>query len=542
MDFRSYHASRRRFLAGGSAAALLTALGTGPLAHKAAAQARRNALVVGLDISDTITLDLARMAAYSPPFTLKTAYDSLVTMAPADYVTIRPRLATSWEYRPDGRAVRFKLRQGVRFASGNPMTAEDVKFSIERIINVRDQPQQYIGHVSGVDIVDPQTVDVVMSDPSQPLLTILAAPAFSVTDRQLVMANGGTSAANARESDRATQWLNTNSAGSGPYRMTGWERNQQIQLVRNTNYWEGTPAFERIIVRHMSESATQLQALRRGDVDIAFNLIPEQVQTLAGDPNVDVIREASLDYIYLAVSENAQMNPALAKKENRHAIGFAIDYDGIINSLIGGAATRPASFLPVGTNGSTEQTTREIGFKQDLARARQLLQQAGNPDGFAFELAFVNAAIAGVSYQLLAQKLQADLARVGIRANLVPMDPVNQRTQYTQGRLQAVVTFWNPPAVENQLWAEATVNRVARRVSWTVPEDLKQLVVRASAERDTARGATMWRTYQERMVDAAHLFVLIQPVYQIAVRKAVQGVRATAAGWMADLSEARPAG
>src|SRR5262245_37424681 len=196
---------RRGFL--GAGAALMAGAGARP----AFAQARRNVLVMGLDISDSITFDPARAAAYSPPLTLHACYDSLVTINPGDYVTIRPHVASSWEYRADGRAVRFKIRQGLRHASGNPLTAEDVKFSIERIINVRDQPQQYLGHVTGVEVVDRETVDIVMSDPSLPLLTILAAPAFSIADRLLVEQNGGTSAANAREADRATNWLNTNS-------------------------------------------------------------------------------------------------------------------------------------------------------------------------------------------------------------------------------------------------------------------------------------------------------------------------------------------
>ena len=88
------------------------------------------------------------------------------------------------------------------------------------------------------------------------------------------------------------------------------------------------------------------------------------------------------------------------------------------------------SFLPVGVNGSTEALTKEIGFREDLAKSKQLLAQAGMPEGFKFQLSYGNAAIAGVGYQNLAQKLQSDLARVGIRAELTPMDQVNMRTMY----------------------------------------------------------------------------------------------------------------
>lgn len=531
----------RRQVLGGLGAGALGLAGLSTLAGPAAAQGgRRNALLIGLDIGDSITFDPARIAQYSSPMTLKAAYDTLVTMAPGDYITIKPNLATSWEYRADGKAVRFKLKQGLKFASGNPIRAEDVKWSIERVLNLKDQPSQYIAHVEKVDIVSPDTVDVVLKDPTQPILTILAAPSFSVMDAKLAESHGGTAAADAKDADKATTWLNTNSAGSGPYIMQQWERNQQIQLGRNNNYWGAKPGFERVVIRHMSESAAQLLALKRGDIDVAFNLIPEQIDSLKGDPQIDIIRTPSLDFIYMAVSEDTS-NPALAKKQNRQAIGCAMDYDGIINSLIGGSAVRPVSFLPVGTNGSTAETTKQIGFKQDLDRAKKLLAEAGNPDGFSFELTYSNNAIAGVSYQNLAQKVQADLARVGIKANLNPIDQVNLRTLFTQGKTQAVLTFWNPPAVENQLWASATVNRVAKRVHWTVPPEMTKLVDDASAERDLTKAAALWRKYQEGMVDAAHLFVLIQPIFQVAVRKSITGFQPTAAGWMAELGGAKPA-
>jgi peptide/nickel transport system substrate-binding protein len=310
--------------------------------------------------------------------------------------------------------------------------------------------------------------------------------------------------------------------------------------VKNTNYWKGTPGYDRVLIRHMSESAAQLLAIQRGDVDVAFNLIPEQIATLKGDPNIGVMGMTSLDFIYMAVAESPA-NPALQNKLARQAIGYAIDYDGIIRNLIGGNAVRPVSFLPVGVNGSTEALTKEIGFREDLAKSKKLLADAGLPDGFHFQLAYGNAAIAGVSYQTLAQKLQADLARVGIHADLAPMDQVNMRTMYLGGKAEGVLTFWNPPAPENWLWSSATTNRVAGRVHWKVPPEVQKLVADAGAERDLVKAAELYRQYQVAMVDAAHHFVMIQPVYQVAVRKSVTGLQLTAAGWMVELGGAKPA-
>jgi len=500
------------------------------------AQSKKNTLVIGIDISDTITLDPARLAQYTSPMTVAAAYDTLVTMTPGDYINIKPMLATKWGRTPDGKGWRFTLRDGVKFASGAAMTIDDVKWSFDRVINLKDQPQQYIAHVERVDIVDPHTLDIILKAPNEPLLTIIAAPEFVVLERKVVEQHGGTAAADAKDADKATPWLNGNSAGTGPYRIAQWERNAQIQLVRNPHYWQGTPPFERIVIRHMGDSAAQLLALRRGDVDAAFNLIPEQVATLKGDANVRLASLTSLDFVYMALTQEPEFNKALAVKEARQAIGYAIDYDGIKNSLLGGAAVRPAHFLPIGVSGSTEQIAKEIGFREDLKKAKELLAKAGMPDGFEFEIAYGNAAVAGVTYQLLGQKIQADLARVGIKAKLNPMDQVNLRTTYTTGKSQGgVLTFWNPPAVENELWAAAVVERVAKRVHWTPPDDVVKLVHDAASESDPKKQADLWVQWQKRVVDQANHFVLFQPVYQIGVYKSIKKFPLTAAGWQLEM-------
>lgn len=517
-----------------------TALAAG-LPDRVYAQTRRNTLVIGIDISDTVTLDPARQAQYTPPMTLLAAYDMLVTMAPGDYITIRPQLATKWERTPDGKGWRFTLRDGVKFASGNPMTAEDVKWSMDRVLHLGDQTSQYISHVEGTRIVDAKTVDILLKDPTQPLLTIIAAPGFPIYDSKLVMQHGGDASPEAKTKDKATAWLNENSAGAGAYRLTRWERNAQIQFVRNDNYWRGKPPFERVIIRHIGDSAAQLLSIRRGDIDIAFNLIPEQIATIKSDPNIRLEALTSLDFVYMALTQNPEFNKALAVKEARQAIGHAIDYDGIVKNLLGGAAVRCANFLPIGVSGSTEEIARRVGFNQDLDKAKQLLQKAGLADGFEFEIAYGNAAIAGVTYQTLGQKIQADLARVNIRAKLTPMDQVNLRTTYTGNRAQGgVLTFWNPPAVENLLWAAASVERVARRVHWPVPPALDKIVRDAAAEQDPKKQADLWVEYQRQTVDNANYFVLFQPIYQIAVRSNLAKLPLTAAGWQLDMYDVKP--
>jgi peptide/nickel transport system substrate-binding protein len=509
-------------------------------ASRVFAQSRRNTLVIGLDFSDTLTFDPARFATNSAPMVLRASYDTLLTMSPGDYLDLKPVLATKWTRTPDGRGWRFTLRQGVKFASGATMTAEDVKWSLERVLGLKDQPSQYIQVIDRIDVVDSGTIDVVLTKPDEPFLPILAAPEFVVLERKAVEANGGLSGSVAKDGDKATQWLNNNSAGTGAYRLTRWERDAQIQLVANPNSWRGPAPYERVVIRQIGDGAAQLLAVRRGDVDAAFNLLPEQIASVKDTPDVRIESIASLDFVYLGLTQNPDFNKALAIKEVRQAVGHAIDFDGIKNSLLGGAANRPAHFLPVGTRGSTEAIAREIGFREDLAKAKQLLAKAGYANGFEFPLAYGNTSFAGMPYQALAQKVQADLARIGIRATLRPMDPVNFRTMFTAGKAEGgVLGPWIPPAVENSLWASATVERVAKRVHWTPPENIVKLVREASTAQDANKQAQLWVDYQKAMIDQAHLIVLFQPIYRVAVYKTVKAFPLTGAGWTLDLESVR---
>jgi peptide/nickel transport system substrate-binding protein len=518
------------------------ALFTGSLDGPAAfAQSRGSTLVLAIDFADTVTLDPAHESNYVAPLIVAACYEALLTMPPGDYVEVKPSLATAWQRTPDDKGWRFTLRDNVKFPSGNVMTADDAKYSLDRVLYVGDQPSQYLSNVVSFNKVDDKTIDVILKNPAEPILTILVTPSFTIFERKVLEAHGADASPDAKTKDHAIDWLNQNSIGTGPYRLVRWERNSQIQLVANPHYWGGKPPFERVVFRHMPDSAVQMLSLQRGDVDAAFNLIPEQVAILRPSKDVWVDSLESLDFVYLALTSEPAFNKSLALKPARQAIGYSIDYEGIKNSLLAGNAVRPASFLPIGTVGSTEQIAREIGFSQDLDKAKKLLADAGLPNGFEFDLQYGESAITGTSFQVLAQKLQSDLARVGIAARLKPMDMVTFRTQYQTYKATSALTFWNPPSVENELWAAATVERVAKRVHWSPPEDVVKLVHQAAAEQDRQKQIDLWIKYQKIMVDQANLIMLFQPIYQIGVRKTIKAFPLTAAGWQVDMFGVKPA-
>jgi peptide/nickel transport system substrate-binding protein len=144
---------------------------------------------------------------------------------------------------------------------------------------------------------------------------------------------------------------------------------------------------------------------------------------------------------------------------------MAIDYDGIISGLLGGYAVRPASFLAIGMAGSTEELTKKIGYHTDIDKAKSLLAAAGYPDGFSFELSYPTTAFGGIPYDVLAQKIQSDLGKVGIKITLDPMTTTNFTSKFKGGQAVASMWEWVPDIPDPYTWTEPAVNRVAKRVS-----------------------------------------------------------------------------
>jgi peptide/nickel transport system substrate-binding protein len=311
--------------------------------------------------------------------------------------------------------------------------------------------------------------------------------------------------------------------------------------MRNPFFHGGTPPFERVVIRHISDGAAQLLAIRRGDIDLAMNLNSEQIDSLAGSKDVSIEKTNSIDTLLMTLTNSATLNPALAKPEARRAVAAAIDYDGLIKGLVGGFSLRPPAFIPIGAGGVTEATAKAIGYKEDLPKARKLLKDAGLENGFSFDLTYPNTQYFSTSFQLIAQKIQSDLARVNIKVDLKPMDAVNWRTQFNTGKTQAVLAFWTATAPNPYVWASASVQRLAKRVYWEPSAEMNDVVDKAHSEPDTAAAQALYGKYQQILMDQANYVSLLQPIYRVGVNKAVTGVELTANIWKMDMKKIQPA-
>jgi peptide/nickel transport system substrate-binding protein len=496
---------------------VLSVLGVGSLAAQ-----EDQVLIVAGDVQDVITLDPAR-AYESTNLTVHHAtYETLINVPADDLTALEPGLAESWEISEDGLVYTFNLREGVTFSSGNPMTAEDVRFSWMRLKNIKGGPSFYMDAVADVTVVDDLTLQVTLSAPTPAFLSIVTVPAMSVTDSEVVKANGGTDAADADVTDAAQTFLDQNSAGTGPFVLTGWTPNTEVVMVRNDNYWGEPAALAGVTLRQVNDSTTALQQLERGDVDIADNIEKDLADEVLAKSDILTLEQGqSLNLSYLAMSPNETLGGPLADAQVRQAIAYSIDYDGISEGLLLGYTDRPAAMLPIGIQGSDGSGR----YERDLDQARSLLEAAGYGSGLDVTLSMGSGGICGIPAETIGAKLQADLAEAGINATIDIQQSSNFLTAYRAQELPIALGTWTPDYLDATMWSDYFSYPdvgPAFRIMLDVPE-IAELAQQGAAETDPAARAEIYAQYVQAHHDAAVFVPLCQNRFLVAHSNAVQG-------------------
>ena len=237
-------------------------------------------------------------------------YDSLVTFEGEDLRTAKPSLAAEWKISEDGRTYTFKLRPNVKFPSGNPLTSADFKWSFERVKNLKSNPAFYLDPVQEIQTPDPLTLVLKLNAPNPALLAILSSPSLGAIDSKLVAQKGGVSGPEAKSSDKAEGFLNSQSAGTGAFILSSYVPEQEVVLVRNPNHWRAAPAVDRIVIRNITEPATQKLQIQRGDIDIATALGQDQVASLRNMPNVSTRSSLAATTFYVLMNNNPDVGQA----------------------------------------------------------------------------------------------------------------------------------------------------------------------------------------------------------------------------------------
>ena len=480
-----------------------------------------NTLTIDGNIDDLITLDPAVVYEYSGILIARNVYQTLVTFVGADMQTIKPGLADSWDTKDAGDhwELTFKLHPGNKFASGNPITADDVVYSFNRELTIQPPPPPafLFTDVAGLTVdsvkaVDPETVQINLPKTASPgaFLAVLTNNIASVVDTKEVKAHE-------TNGDNGTAWLLDHSAGSGAYVVDHWTKDVEVLLTANPNFNGPKPALTSVLIRHVPESANQLTELQQGDADIALNLTAEQLATLSGDATSVKGQDLRLFYVGM----NATVKP-LDKVEVREALRMAIDYDGIVNNLLSGNAQKVQTIIPSPMFGFNS----DAPFQQDVDGAKALLEKAGVSDVSLEMLVPSGAAPGGVQWSDLAAKLQSDWAQIGVTVNIKQVAQSELLAAYRAQKGQLVMILWGPdfadPDTNVTPFTSFDAHSIAWRNAWNDP-DIGAKAHDAALMTDQTEREAAYKEITEYVLHNGPYAVLYQPAALFGVRNTVQG-------------------
>ena len=316
--------------------------------------------------TDAATLDPQKQGKMPDMNILINMFDTLVTRD-ADN-KLAPALATEWKAVND-TTWEFKLRDGVKFHNGEPFNADVVKFSIERLLNPDTKsPIVELKSVKEVVVVDPLTVRIVTDGPD-PILP-----------NKMVLF-GGVMVPPKYIKEKGDDYFAKNPVGTGPFKFVSWQKDNQVVMEANPDYWKGAPKYKKLIFRTIPNAADMLAALKAGEIDIATSLTADAANQLKGQPNVRVVSAPWIRTFYISI--DALQDGPLAKKEVRQALNYGLDVQTIIDTVLGGYAQRVATLIPK-QNFGYDPSIKPYEYNPE--KAKELLAAAGYPQGFSTKL------------------------------------------------------------------------------------------------------------------------------------------------------------
>jgi len=435
--------------------------------------------------------DPAETVGIVTPFMfLYALHDALVKPMPGN--PLAPCLAESWSVSPDGLTYEFVLRKGVRFHNGDPLTAEDVKFSFERYRGASSGA--FKARVAAVEVVDPQRVRFRLKQPWPDFLTFYGTPATGagwIVPKKYVEKVGD-------------DGFKKVPVGAGPYKFVSFTPGVELVLEANEQYWRKVPSVKRLVFKSVPDESTRLAMLKRGEADIAYSIrgpLAEELQRTAGltlQPNYP----PGTFWLVFPEQWTAPKTSPFADKRVRQAASLAIDRGGVNTAETLGFSKITGSIIP---------QTFEFFWAPpapvfDPAKARRLLTEAGYPNGFdAGDLTPFPP------YFGLAEGLVNYLQAVGIRTRMRSMERAAFLAAWRDKKLKGVIMGLGAPAGNAATRIETYVLKTGIYSSGVVPE-IEDLFVRQSRELDKKKREALLHQIQQIMHDR----VMHVPIYELA--------------------------
>lgn len=506
----------RRFIAAVSLVAV-GAVGLAACGKSSAPQQSSQSKNLVLAYSDGGTTVDPAMASDLTSDTLTLAtYDTLVQFGVkeengkqvADTVNIKAAIAESWKTSDDGLTYTFKIRQA-KFQNGDPVTAEAVKWSYDRLYNVGGSGKNMFQTASlagpdSIKVVDAQTIEFKLKNPNPTFLQVMSLYNWGIINPKV-------------GKEKGDAWLgkNTEGAGSGPFKLTSWNPATEAVLEANKDYWAGAPKVDKIVIKFIKEDSNRMMLLQNGDADLAIELPAKDMAQLKSNDKLVVNSDPSGRILYLSL--NSKVKP-FDNKKVRQAISYAIPYKDLVDKVMYGQAKQAKSpmpsFMPM-YDGSFWK------YDTDLEKAKQLLTEAGYPNGLEFTMLLGS----GFSdWEQDAVLIQDSLAKIGVKMNIQKM-PRSEFLQTIKKRdTQAFISKWtsfvNDPGyhLQNLLYSKGNSNYG----NYNNPEVDKRIEAGAQLL-DPAQRAPLYKDAQQMIVDDAPWVFLYEYNRIVVTSKSLKG-------------------
>jgi peptide/nickel transport system substrate-binding protein len=431
----------------------------------------------------------------------------------AEATQLESRYFESWEAHSDGLTYTIKVREGVTFDDGEPITAETVRFMVERNLNTPGGGAWLLGNIAQVSqppvVIDTYTLELT-TDQFSPLVMQSFYMSSSVAIDPRVVAENATD-----DDPWAIEFLSRNASNaSGPYQLVSRVPDQEVVFEARDDFYLGKPAYDRIVWKVIPSPAERVQLLKAGAIDVAVGLGTEEFVALEGAEGVNVIKASSKNMAYIG------MNNSIAPFDNktvRQAVSYAVDYDDILENVYQGDAGRLWGPLP---NGAAFSLGDQIGYTQDTAMATALLDEAGW-DGQTVTLSIDSAK---AEHQLIAVRVQAALRDVGIDVEIEQLPAAVFAERKVAKELQMFVD-------ESLAWIDDPNYSMSLQLEGGVfgnyadynNERVNEIIVAGWLEPDQEVRRAMFEEAQRLIVDEAPWVFLAQPDFKIAMRDSVEG-------------------
>ncbi|WP_126424957.1 ABC transporter substrate-binding protein [Brevibacillus marinus] len=460
-------------------------------------------LIVGAE-QEPVGFDPHKVPAASSVRIYALVYDSLTKLD--ENLNVVPGLASEWSFSDDGKTITFKLRKGVTFHNGREMTAEDVKYSFERILNpdTGSIAKSYFSSIETIETPDPYTVVFKLKYPDSAFIANSSSAYASIVAKEV--------------GD-----LNKEAVGTGPFMLDTVESGQYVLLKKNPNYFiEGQPGVDAIKFQIMKDEAERLAALRAGRIDIA-QVSADFAKVLKDAPGITVKSYQSMEYSYLGI--NVKQQP-FDDPRVRQAISYAVDRSAIVEVVWKGEASLTGPIAPAQTAWALD-TSRYPSYQTNVEKAKELLKEAGYPNGFETVLETASTYPDMVE---TAQVLQQQLQQIGIKTTINQLEWGNYIERWKSKEMSLLVGR-NTSGIDPDRSMRFFFHTEGSANVWNYSNpQYDQLVQKALEATDPAERKSLYEEAQILLVEDAPNLFLASPKNFYAVSEKVVGFEPSAAG------------